>query len=819
MPRTLPVLLHSLLLAALLPAGPVAAAAPRDAGFTSALARCALASPLRALGPGADAPGRIDLQPYRERGRAAATGGGPQHCRENQHFLLGTGVHDMTGPAGDSISAGYENPEHVLRGIHTRQFARAFAIASPCNGERVMMVVSETAFITQGTRQTVLDLVAADPELSPHYNGQNILLSATHTHSAPGGEAHHTAYNLFRMGYDEYVHRVYTQAIHHAIRRAHRNLQANQKPGRIRLVLGELLDANTNRSEPAYANNPEQERASWLNEKGEEVRVNKRMVQLLLERPDGTPVGLLNWFGVHTTSVGTHEPLISSDNKGLAAVTMERMFGTDYTDDGGGDQFVAAFAQSDEGDSSPNLCFREHPYPDVRIGCGENTLHSNAAHGVKQLARAIELFGEKGQPLRGPVTSRLFHVPMDRITVEDPVILESLQHDDSLDEPVKRTCSAALGYSMAAGAEDNRGPSQEGIRCGDPQPLEAIQRDIQTALDTMAAYANGRGYLVIPAATGGMTACGLNRLPGLPDADYSCQAEKPVLFPVGTTEHISNSDLPFQLVRLGNLVVIALPWEVTTTSARRLRDTVLRELHTVGVEYAVVASLANDFVQYLTTREEYATQQYEGASTHFGPWTLAAVQQEMRRLALSLRDGLPPPAGASEPRTTPAPPNRAAYRPGDAPPDGAAFGQVLLDAGDAYAAGDTVRARFAGGHPRNDTLEKLNGSYLQVEVLQEDGGWAYVASEREPELIMRWHSEPEWPMSGQSNWRRVSEIEAIWHVPEHQQAGSYRIRYNGTVVPSRDQPDAGQARPVEGTSSTFTVSAGTADCPGYPALF
>lgn len=789
------------------------------------LGACALASPLRQLHAGHDRAGDARLQAMMS--AQAATAGAALYgsaCADSNAFRMGSGVHDMTGPAGDSISAGYEDPTHVLRGIHLRQFARAFALESPCNGERVILAVTETGFLTQGLRQSVLEKIAADPELSAHYAGENIMMSATHTHSGPGGEAHHSAYNLFRLGYDALVHEIYSTALFRAIQQAHRNLEAHPEPGHVRLAVGELLDVNTNRSEPAYANNPQAEREAWLDSAGEEVRVNKRMLQLRFDRADGRSIGLLNWFGVHTTSVGTHEPLISSDNKGLAAITVERMMGTDYLAPDGEDRFVAAFAQSDEGDSSPNLCFRENPYPDISIGCGVDTLESTAASGVKQLARAIELYDAGGVELRGGLRSRLTHVRMDDIEINDPVVLASLDHPAELDSTIKRTCTAALGFSMAAGAEDNRGPTQEGIACSDIDPAANLAGDIETVLATIAGGATGSGYPALPARTvGTLLGCGLtvgsDVLPALPDVDYGCHAEKPILFPIGTTELISNADLPMQIMTLGQLAIVALPWEVTTTSARRIRATVMAELAEAGIEHAVVAGLSNDFVQYLTTREEYATQQYEGASTHFGPWTLAAVQQSLRPLAISLRDNTDAPDGVPAPQTAPGLPPRLPYLAADALMPGTAYGEVLTDAAEAYTAGDTVQVVFASAHPRNDALDKLNQAYLLAEREQADGQWQVVARERDPELIMRWHASPEAPVAGQLIALRSSQIEALWHLPRNLPPGRYRIRHEGTAVPLLGSDSLGPRTPFSGTSSSFSVSGPMEDCPGYPALF
>lgn len=779
------------------------------------LSKCAAESELLSLGQGQDAQPLAVATPSVPRNSALALNGGS--CANNQGFLMGSAVFDMTGPAGDSVSAGYEAPDHVLRGIHLRQFARAFAIKSPCNGNSVVMVITETGFMTQGTRQTVMDLIKNDPELAPIYHQENVMLSATHTHSGPGGEAHHSAYNLFRAGYDDYVHQIYSDSIYQAIKLAHRNLSSNGV-GQIQWAAQALLDTNDNRSEPAYARNPEQERARWQDINGNEVRTDKQMLQIRLDRDNGASIGLLNYFPVHTTSVGTHEPLISSDNKGLAAIAFEKVFNTQYPGSPANDNFVAAFAQSAHGDTSPNLCFRENPYPDVQIGCGVDTLESNAASGVKQFNSALQLFNGEQQPVVGGIYSMLFHAKMDAITVTDPVVLASLKHPPELDEEPKRTCSAALGYSMAAGAEDNRGPSQEGISCENGDVPAAVTSDIITGIDALAAGANGAGYPTIPASTGGtVIGCNLSNLPPGPDADYSCHAEKPILFPIGTNETTSNSDLPLQIVVIGNIAIVALPWEVTTIPGRRIRKMVLNELAPAGVTEVIVASLSNDFVQYLTSREEYASQQYEGGSTHFGPWTLAAAQQEIRKIAVALRDGGATPIGVNAPRTTPAPPNRAAYRAGDRPPaDG--FGSVITQAEASYTPGDTVNVSFGGAHPRNDSLERRNSSYLFVE-RQIDNGWQTVALDRDPDLLMRWHANPESPVNGQNQPSRQSEIEAIWNSPANIPSGTYRIRHEGVAVPDAFAPNAGQRTEYEGISAEFTMGEPTSDCPGYPALF
>lgn len=73
------------------------------------------------------------------------------------------------------------------------------------------------------------------------------------------------------------------------------------------------------------------------------------MLVLKFVSDSGQELGMLNWFPVHGTSMNTTNRLVSSDNKGLASLLFER-----WKRDNGNGNFIAAFAQSNEGDVSPN---------------------------------------------------------------------------------------------------------------------------------------------------------------------------------------------------------------------------------------------------------------------------------------------------------------------------------------------------------------------------------------------------------------------------------------------------------------------------------
>ena len=63
--------------------------------------------------------------------------------------------------------------------------------------------------------------------------------------------------------------------------------------------------------------------------------------------------------------------------------------------------------------------------------------------------------------------------------------------------------------------------------------------------------------------------------------------------------------------------------------------------HATGVRHVALGTYANEYAQYITTLEEYSSQQYEGASTLFGPHTLEAYRQTAAGLARAIAQDSP----------------------------------------------------------------------------------------------------------------------------------------------------------------------------------
>lgn len=721
-------------------------------------------------------------------------------CAGNTAFQFGAAKADITGPAGGKIHMGNESPSNYSAGIYQRQYARSFVIASPCNNKRVVISLTDTGMMFESVRKAVLDRIAADGELSPYYSAENVMLSPTHTHSTPGGQAHYTAYNALRLGHDPETFEITVSGLFASIKQAHENMLAAPQPGELLLAQGELLNANKNRAIPAYMQNSEAERALYKDERGQDVDTPRLMSLLRLQRGSGAErqeVGSLNWFGVHPTSdavsdYGLGAVPISGDNKGYAGYLFERLQA-----DAGNAGFVSSFMQADEGDAFTQMWFDN---PEMLSAQAEllDPNEPNAltvAMGQKQLLKALELYANADDSLTGPVDYRFGYVQMDDVEITDPVVLSSLQHPPALDANPKRTCTAAMGVSFpAAGHGAQPGEQGEfteaGVTCADPDYAQTVANEFR-------ALSNGNVPTQLFSAAVG---CNLGTLPGL---NLECQAEKPILFIFGPPVNASASIVPFQLFRLGNLAIIGLPWEITTMAGRRIRNTLIDVLKQDGVDYVVINGLSNDYVSYLTTREEYALQMYEAASNQFGPWSLAAVQQESRRLALDMIAAQASDNGPTPPTSSP---QLIQLLPLEVPesPGSSGFGAVNQQPEAQYKQGDVVQAMFQASSPNSDV--KTGGSFLFVERQLSDEEWELIATDADPETSFVWHSDIPEPQFSPSF---SSQAEILWRIPANAEPGIYRLRYEGLA----SQVPGLSYSAYTGTSQSFIVAGPVGDCP------
>ncbi|HEX9710458.1 MAG TPA: neutral/alkaline non-lysosomal ceramidase C-terminal domain-containing protein, partial [Candidatus Thermoplasmatota archaeon] len=120
------------------------------------------------------------------------------------------------------------------------------------------------------------------------------------------------------------------------------------------------------------------------------------------------------------------------------------------------------------------------------------------------------------------------------------------------------------------------------------------------------------------------------------------------------------------------------------------------------------------------------------------------------------------------------------------------FGSVYQNAAAAYRAGQTARAVFWGGHPKNNP--RIQGTFLSVE-RKVGATWVAVARDWDWETRYRWQRNNCFPTFA------CSLVTTEWTIPLGTPDGAYRIRHFGEWKSGWD----GLIRPYSGTSREFVV--------------
>jgi neutral ceramidase len=483
---------------------------------------------------------------------------------------------DITGPPVGVMFWGYARKDQKGEGIHLRQYARSMVLQDKKSNSLLAYVTAEVGGIPFRIQRDVVRRLQA--EVDPRFNFSNVLLNAQHTHSGPSG--YFSVNAIYAPNFYPAYYQTLTSGIFESVKQAY---QARE-PAQLLLGKTTLEDAGINRSLAAYMANPEEERKRYS------ANTDTTMIQLSVNTKTGIS-GFVNWFGVHPTNMTFNNKLISSDNKGVASYLSEK-----EALKKGRKKFVAIFAQSNEGDVSPNLNLNNS-------GPGKDIFESTKIIGQRQFAASQRLLStEASRILSSGIRATQAFIDMPNAVV-------SKQYTGSGKD--EKICAAAYGYALAAGSTEEGGGHwlfREGM----------TDKDRKFYIDALAAF--------------------LTQSPS--EALRSCHLPKAVLFPLGEAkpkESVSQI-IPIGIVSIGDFGLIVSPHEVTTMSSRRLKETVLNVLKT-DVKEIALSGLTNDFAGYVTTKEEYGTQQYEGGHTLHGPYMLDLLRQEYEKLANDLLAG------------------------------------------------------------------------------------------------------------------------------------------------------------------------------------
>jgi len=526
---------------------------------------------------------------------------------------------------------GYGRHFHYMRGVETPQWARAFAFES--NGKKIVFLVVDYCFTTIYLKHGIINKLNEEyPELG--YQDENVMITGQHTHSAAGGYTQHLVYNMTTPGFQEDVYNQYRDGIVQAIVEADRALQSSE----IYFHSAEFdKDAEVafNRSIEPYNQNPEIEKK--ITHKNRHLAADRFMKLLRFDNAEGKPIGSLNWFGVHTTSVSNRYDKVCYDNKGYAADFFEESFIEKF-----GEDFIIhnGFAQDATGDISPN--YKWNPRLREYGGKFKDDYESAAYNGKLQSDHAKSIFDaaiDKGTKIKGEIDFIQAYFDMTSVNVSE-------EYTGGL--PNQSTGPACFGMAFLEGTTDGQGaPKAIGALCkaffhsGREMEILAarLSRNKKRQLELLAYYNAQRPKPIVMNLSKGIVAFARKPerlvVPSFfdPVVKYMKYVNK-----VGKNVQTPwvEERLPLQIFIIGQLAIVGIPSEITTIAARRLRNSVAEILKERGVEIVITSPYANGYSGYITTPEEYKLQYYEGGHTLFGRWTLPAYQIKFRELAREL---------------------------------------------------------------------------------------------------------------------------------------------------------------------------------------
>lgn len=488
----------------------------------------------------------------------------PQPLTEQAASLLGAVVEvDITPPPG-MPKAGFATWAEYGDGFRTRLKARVFYLR-PKGGEPLLLVQTDLLAGSEILHAALSQRLAAVSEIAP----QNLVITANHTHAAPGqyfGSDFYNKHASNAAGFDQRWFNFLAQRIEGAILQARGQL----RPAKLAVGQREVWGQTRNRSLPAYLNNPQvTDKDASPDRVFQAINPTLTLVRIDLQDADGEyrPRGAFSSFSIHGTGIGSDTGFYHADVWAYIANELAWRVQQQY---GLTEKPIHGAFEATHGDVAPNEKPGQLGYAEAR------RVGSNIG------AQAFELFRQLDGQLHD-------HVQLH----------SALREVDVLQQPnigAISLCQPAVGAALAAGASEHLSPVIWRLPFIHPgQPKTWFADDCQGAKHWLGT--NWLQPLILPAA------------------------EFPHRLLIQTLQ-IDNSYwamLPFEVTVMSGQLIEA-----------QLRQSLQRAGRPVGP--LVVSSVANGYTGYVTTPSEYALQYYEGGHTLYGPQTATFLAAHSGRL-------------------------------------------------------------------------------------------------------------------------------------------------------------------------------------------
>lgn len=469
---------------------------------------------------------------------------------------------DITPPPGMPMG-GYSLMANKGEGFRTRLKARVVYL-NDGKGQSMALVQTDLTAASLLAHHMIAARVAEKTGLKP----SDIAMTASHSHSAPVNFFDNDFYNKHTSS-GKWLEEQFLELVVNQISDGIIYAYENRRPAKIATGRKEVHGITRNRSLAAYVRNQNINGIDLKDPEAKFKAINPSMYMVRVDVKDNDnaykPLAAFSSFSLHNTTLTVPVELYNADVFGYAQKDLEwdvqQRYNTSW-------DVVHALTNGTHGDLAPATEDRG----DNWIGHYPVDWKASKALGQRLGKEAIALFDE----LEPRLTAK--------ITLDSAARELNIRENNKIGD-VEICKSAAVGNTVAAGAYERRTP----------------------------------WLTLIPFLHGG------NIMSRRWIFDGGCQGAKrhigfAYLQPLIEPKDSFPNTVMFQLLRINDMVVMPLPYEVTVESGRRIAASVEREFAKAGQEinYAWVASVSNGYFGYTTTPEEYSLQNYEGGHTLYG---------------------------------------------------------------------------------------------------------------------------------------------------------------------------------------------------------
>ena len=644
------------------------------------------------------------------------------HIEEGQVYLLHGGPSCVAGKVSPDTDL-YAKTWPPTEGTFGRLQANAYVLDDG-KGQRVAIVQADLGGIPGELHTFVAKAIAGLGIDQSH-----LLISATHDHGSVGGMWIGQGYAL--LGGDEYDPRVF-DAVGTGIVTAITEASSRLTPAKMAYGFGSVNNANHNRDTGSWSLDPESKLGDTTNA--------PRLMVMRIDTVDGVPLGVISNYANHGIIHGTFNYYYSGDNQGSttrmaargiqAAATLagvkfpagwkvvDSMINgavgdiTPVADDGGWSDSSFQTWGDASGFDDPNY---------MQFARMENG-------GMRQAPEAVRVWRSLGASLSDDVT-------LDARF--DYVCFCAQQVPDDPFDP----------YSHVPYVPANDDPAYDHVS------LQAVLGG--GGISDAPSLPSLPGGVTLPYPSG---PCGLNCFPTTVIPSH--HLERPTLM---ASAGVSPYNSRVQVLRINDLALAGMPGEPTIEMGRRIERSILKAAPNI-FHNAITVGLANDYVSYFPTIQEYEAYHYEGSFSLFGQQTGNVLKARLVHLAQLMQGGRPvEPCTLDRACVTPPDTSFLALTPEPLVPDVGA-GAVEAQPTSVQRLGGT-NFQWVGGGPGAEWNQ--GQPMVQVQRLGA-GGWSTVASDMDTEVLLHYAKN-----GGLNHWEAFFDTTKDWPT------GTYRFLVTG----------------------------------------